>query len=71
MLLLLPLVAMQFTSDVVWTVENFILAGVLIGGVGIAFELTVRMTRSWRYRGGVAMTLAATFLVIGANAAAE
>jgi hypothetical protein len=68
-LLLLPLVAMQFTDEVVWDGTDFIFAGVLIGGVGVAFELTVRITRNNVYRAGIAAALAATFLLIWINAA--
>jgi len=69
LLLLLPLVAMQFTDKVNWTASDFVFAGVMIGGVGIVFELAVRMTRNRAYRGGVAVALAAAFLLIWINAA--
>lgn len=68
-LLLLPLVAMQFTGEVNWTVGDFIFAGVLIGGVGGAFELTVRMSSNYAYRVAAGFALAAAFLIIWANAA--
>jgi hypothetical protein len=69
LLLLLPLVAMQFTREVNWTPFDFAFAAVMIGGVGIAFELTVRATRNNAYRSGVAIALAATFLLIWINGA--
>ena len=68
-LLLLPLVAMQFTREVDWTPFDFAFAGAMIGGVGIVYELTVRRSGNPYYRGGVAMALAATFLTIWANGA--
>ena len=68
-LLLLPLVAMQFTPEVDWTPFDFAFAGAMIGGVGIVYELTVRWTGNPYYRGGAAMALAATFLTIWANGA--
>ena len=68
-LLLLPLVAMQFTPEVDWTPFDFAFAGAMIGGVGIVYELTVRRTGNPYYRGGAAMALAATFLTIWANGA--
>jgi hypothetical protein len=70
LLLLLPLVAMQFTPEVNWTPFDFAFAAVMIGGVGIAFELTVRATRNSAYRGAVAIALAAAFLLIWINGAA-
>lgn len=68
-LLLLPFIAMQFTNEVNWTASDFVIAGVLIGGVGLLFELAVRRSRSWAYRAGVAGALAAGFMIIWANGA--
>jgi hypothetical protein len=69
LILSLPLVAMQFTRDVNWTVGDYIFAVLLIGGTGLAFELTVRATRNSAYRAGVAFALAASFLTVWANGA--
>lgn len=68
-LLLLPLVAMLLGADVNWTVGDFLIAGLLFGSVGLALELTVRVTRNSAFRGGVAVALAATFLLIWINGA--
>jgi hypothetical protein len=69
LLLLLPLVAMRFTDAVNWTGADFLFAGVLIGGVGILFELIVRMSRNHAYRAGAGFALAAAFLIVWANGA--
>ena len=69
LLLLLPLVAMQFTDEVQWTIFDFIFAGVMIGGVGLLFEMAVRMARNNAYRLGVAFALAAAFLIVWASGA--
>ena len=42
LILSLPLVAMQFTDEVVWSAADFSLAGVLLAVIGIALELAVR-----------------------------
>jgi hypothetical protein len=68
-LLLLPLIAMQFSKEVVWTVSDFIFAGVLIGGVGLALELAIRRSGSIAYRLGAGLALLAAFLLIWINAA--
>jgi hypothetical protein len=60
---------MQLTSQVDWTAADFVFAAVLIGGVGLLFELTVRMTGNRSYRAGVALALAASFLTIWATGA--
>ena len=44
LILLLPLVAMQFTDQVVWDVADFAIFGALLVGVGVAYELAARMT---------------------------
>jgi hypothetical protein len=68
-LVLTPLVAMQFTREVDWALSDFLFAAVLIGGTGLLFELAARESRSWSYRGGVALALAASFLLIWIDAA--
>lgn len=69
LLLALPLVAMQFTAEVNWTAGDFLFAALLIGSVGLAFELTVRVTRSRWFRAGIAVALAASFLTVWVNGA--
>jgi hypothetical protein len=69
LLLLLPLAAMQFDSGVDWTLSDFIFAAVLIGGVALAFELAVLMSRSVPYRAGAGLALLAAFLIVWANGA--
>lgn len=64
-----PMVAMQFTDEVNWGPEDFLFATGMIGGVGLLFELTVRAQASWAYRAGVALALAASFLLVWINLA--
>ena len=69
-LLLLPFVAMQVgAAGVHWTLGDFIVFGLMLGAVGGAFELVVRASGSWAYRGGAALGLLAMFLVVWANLA--
>jgi len=42
LVLSLPLVAMQFSEDVVWSLADFVLAGVLLTVIGTAFEVAAR-----------------------------
>lgn len=69
LLLLLPLVAMQFTTEVDWTAADFVFAAVLIGGVGLAIELAFRSNRNGAYRLAVALFVGAAFLLVWINAA--
>ena len=70
-LILLPLVAMELAPDsgVNWTGGDFLFAAIVIGGVGLAFELAVRMSSNWSYRAASAVGLAAGFFLIWSNAA--
>ena len=69
LLLLLPLVAMQFTDEVKWTPSDFLFAALLFGSVGLAFELIVRKSRSLAYRAGAALAVVTAFLTIWVNGA--
>ena len=42
LILSLPLVAMQFTDEVVWSLADFVLAAVLLATLGVALELAAR-----------------------------
>ena len=42
LVLSLPLVAMLFTDEVVWSLGDFVLVGVLLATIGVALELAVR-----------------------------
>jgi hypothetical protein len=68
-ILLLPLVAMQFSDDVKWGVFDFIVAGVLLIGTGLTYELAVRMRGDTAYRIAAGIALAAALLLIWINLA--
>ena len=42
LILSLPLVAMLITDEVVWSLADFVAAGVLLATIGVALELAVR-----------------------------
>lgn len=68
-ILLVPSVAMQVTDEVNWTGFDFAFAGVLMFGVGVAYELAARKTGNSAYRAGVGVALAAAFLLVWMNGA--
>ncbi|NPD86795.1 hypothetical protein HNS38_18680 [Lentimicrobium sp. L6] len=49
-ILLIPLIAMQFTEEVNWSIGDFIVAGVLLLGTGLLFELIIRKVKEPKYR---------------------
>ncbi|MFY0577729.1 hypothetical protein ACN28S_28510 [Cystobacter fuscus] len=68
-LMLLPLVAMQFTDEVKWDGADFAFFGALLLGVGGTYELLARKSGSAAYRAAVGVALAGAFLLVWANAA--
>lgn len=55
-ILCIPLVAMQFTDQVVWTPFDFIAMGILLLGTGLAIEFVARKIRDKKTR---------IFLIVG------
>jgi hypothetical protein len=62
LVLALPAVAMLFTDEVVWSLADFVVAGVLLAVIGVALELAVRG------EGNVAVALGVAFLGVAAAA---
>jgi hypothetical protein len=63
LLLLTPLVAMQFTDEVNWTVSDFAFAGAMLVGCGIIYELAARAGNR-AYQAAVVVALAASVLIM-------
>ncbi|MEE4302758.1 MAG: hypothetical protein V2J19_01285 [Wenzhouxiangella sp.] len=68
-LLLLPVVAMQLTDGVRWTIGDFVFAVLALGGTGLALELAMRHARDFASRLGFALALAGALLMVWINAA--
>jgi hypothetical protein len=63
LILLVPLVAMQFSSEVDWDLTDFITVGVLLFGVSSMFVLTARKVNQKYWTGlGVLFALAIFYL---------
>jgi hypothetical protein len=67
--LAIPLIAMQFTNEVIWTLSDFVFAGVLIFGTGLTYLLLTQSTGHVTYRFAIACLLATTFLLLWVNGA--
>ncbi len=68
-LLLLPLIAMQFTNEVNWSLSDFVIAGVLLFGTGLLCELVLRTVTKTEYRIAICLALLATLLLVWAELA--
>lgn len=69
LLLLLPLVAMQFTQEVAWDLPDFIAFGVMLTVACGTYELAARMTSSGAYRAAVGIGVATGFILVWINLA--
>lgn len=68
-LLLAPLVAMQFTREVMWTPSDFLVFGaMLLTALGL-YELAARRAGSTAYRCAAAIAVAAGFFLVWINLA--
>ena len=68
-LLLAPLVAMQFTSEVDWDETDFIAMGFIFGSLGLTLEFMVSRSDSLAYRIASGIAILAAFLLIWTNLA--
>jgi hypothetical protein len=64
LILLVPLVAMQFTDEVVWNETDFAVVGAMLFGACGAYELAARMTGNFAYRAAVGLAVVAAFILI-------
>lgn len=69
LMLLAPLVAMQFTREVAWGPLDFAVFGAMLATACGAFELAVRMSGSFAYRAAAGVGIAAAFLLVWVNLA--
>jgi len=68
-LLIIPLIAMQFTDEVNWTLLDFVVAGVLLIGTGLMCGFVMRKTNKIGYRVAVCAAILVVLLLIWAELA--
>lgn len=68
-LLLIPLIAMLFTSEVDWSYTDFIVFGVLLLVVGLLTEFTLRIIKNKRWRIILIAFIILAFLLLWAEMA--
>lgn len=69
LLLLVPLIAMQFTTEVAWTGYDFAVMGVMLVVAGVAVELAMRLLRRPSLRIAAILAVIAVFLLVWAQGA--
>jgi hypothetical protein len=68
-LLLVPLVGMQFSDAWDWGVFDFVFAFVVLFGAGLTYEMIAKKADSLAYKAGVAVAVVAGLLLTWINAA--
>lgn len=68
-LLLIPLIAMQFTDEVNWTFFDFLVMGVMLSVACGCYEIATRMSGNLWYRVGAGLGIVGSFLLVWINLA--
>ncbi|HKK47195.1 MAG TPA: hypothetical protein VJ964_16830 [Balneolaceae bacterium] len=66
---MIPFIAMQFTGEIVWTLSDFIVAGILLFGTGLTYILANQKSGNTAYRVAVGLALGTGLFLIWANLA--
>jgi len=69
LVLLIPLVAMQFSEEVDWDLADFIIIGILLFGTGLAYELIASRLRNKNHRIVAGVVLLVLLLYVWAELA--
>ena len=69
LILLIPLVAMQFTNEVNWNMMDFLIAALLLLGTGLTIDYILGKVKLPIYRIALTMAVLAMFLIIWAELA--
>lgn len=69
LILLIPLIAMQFTDEVNWTLSDFVVAGALLLSTGLLCELAIRKISQKGIKIAVCITLLVILLLMWAQLA--
>lgn len=69
LLLLIPLIAMQFTDEVDWSPFDFVIMGILLLGTGLMSEFVMRKVKKNQYRIILVGAILIAFLLIWAELA--
>lgn len=68
-LLIVPLIAMQFTKEVNWTGSDFLIGGILLFGTAFICELVLRNVKTLKARVILCLTVIAILVVVWAEMA--
>ncbi len=64
LLVLLPLIAMQFTDEVNWSPVDFLVFGLLVFSIGFALEIFISKSGNTLYRAAAGLSLCGVFFLV-------
>jgi hypothetical protein len=64
LLLLIPLIAMQFTNEVKWTLIDFIVAAALLLGTGLTCNFVMQKVKNIKLKVAICLAILAALLLI-------
>ena len=63
-ILLIPLIAMQITDEVNWTLMDFVIGGILLFGFGLLLDFVFRTLSESKYKYAVGIVVVIVFILI-------
>jgi len=69
LLLLTPLIAMQFTNEVNWDILDFIVAGILLLSTGLACNFIIQKVKNTKFRIAICLAIVGILFLIWAELA--
>lgn len=69
LLLLIPLIAMQFSQEVDWSVFDFIIAGIMLSGSGLTFVFATHKAINNVYRTAMGVAIGTALFMVWSNLA--
>lgn len=69
LLLMIPFTAMQFSTEVDWSMNDFIIAGTLLFGTGFSFLLVIRNSENVLFKAATGMAAVSGLFMVWSNLA--
>lgn len=69
LLLLIPLIAMQFTNEVNWTIFDFVVAAILLFGTGFTYKLLTSKVKSFTQKAAIIVAIGSSLFLVWTNLA--
>lgn len=66
---MIPLIAMNFSNEMNWDLMDFVIMGIVLFSIGIAYEIIIRKSKNTVYRVAFGLGFLGAFLLFWVNAA--